>query len=374
MNRYHFITIYWLNMPENSKITSQNTPGKALIKSQYLFHAEKSVDTSEPGVSEAKKPRIDEKKKFRGQNKNRFKNHVNHTSDRGPKLCHVLVDVAEGIPLPLCTYPGCRNFHNVKEYLEKKPADLGEECQVFLALGHCPRGVTCRFATQHITEDGRNKINAKLYKPQEKPKSVLSKEVQNLLRKRQYDFTKANDIVADVLKKLGKEKEAAIEEADVSIDKDTDKTTETAVVKEGEAKLEENLETDEKVAVVNSPAPQLGASCDDPNNREKKKIDWQNKLYLSPLTTLGNLPFRRICKEWGADITCGEMAMATSILQGVPSEWALLRRHSSEDLFGVQLCGNNPHVLARCALIVEVSHVGSYLVDDATPKSNLGRG
>jgi tRNA-dihydrouridine synthase 3 len=75
----------------------------------------------------------------------------------------------------------------------------------------------------------------------------------------------------------------------------------------------------------------------------------------------GNLPFRRLCVELGAEITVGEMAVGRHLLRRRPSELALLRSHPGEPCFGPQLADRKPETLAEGARLAEAR--GARFVD-----------
>lgn len=295
------------------------------------------IDDSNPQDERANKSqKFDHGKKKdrkRGQNKHR----PVYKEDRTLHLCHSLIN---GTSSGKCTHLNCRYVHDLDKYLESKPKDIGNICPVYNVKGFCPRGVTCRFAKAHVDENGSN-IKADFYNPNAPPSTFngISTELQVKLRKRDYDFSKSKkclqeyDRIKNLLNKPQSEdftNQQLIETQDLS---------------------KENSNED----LVEKP---IGSVVDtETHGRDgpplKKNVDFFNKLVLSPLTTVGNLPFRRICKEFGADITCGEMACVVPLVKGLTQEWALTKRHESEDVFGVQLCGNNPQLIAQAAQLLQ---------------------
>lgn len=307
---------------------------------------------SEVNGDESKKAKTDEsnqqptrKNKSRGQNKARPKT---YRDDKQSKPCPSIMNLPSADELVPCQFNNCKFIHNPLDYLKSKPKDIGETCYVFNLRGQCPRGIACRFGSNHITEEGYNMVNKEKVKEwKDNTKNTLQSSVQIQLQKRKYDFSFAEKLVK-AMDTRNKNKNKLAIDAKVS-------TSDTLA----ETKIDDNSELPEDKPGKNldEQVAKSGVITDEDLikllPREKKTIDWKDKLYLSPLTTVGNLPFRRICKSYGADITCGEMALCESLLKGLKQEWALVKRHESEDIFGAQICGNNVYTISKVAQLLQ---------------------
>lgn len=280
----------------------------------------------------------DRRKKQRGQNTERSFGHF----DDAVRLCNSRAFSPEFSPRECNFGDRCRMSHDLRKYLEEGRREdletLGGKCPVFEAHGRCPSGWKCRFVKSHMREidheDGRKELvllgnsttdgaSEDTSKPaagedngtEDGPKAdakggdseeqrpgvynVVSMDTKIQLNRRRVDFTKADEYVSWL------NKEARINDAFNQRRKE---------------QADEGIE-------------ELRAQFVDPPSlpSEKRRLYFGPETpVLAPLTTQGNLPFRRLCVELGAQLTYSEMGMGMPLVQGTKADWTLMKAHESE--------------------------------------------
>eukprot|EP01053_Blabericola_migrator_P008406 Blabericola_migrator_1__8405@NODE_437_length_8486_cov_74_294215_g343_i0_p2_GENE_NODE_437_length_8486_cov_74_294215_g343_i0NODE_437_length_8486_cov_74_294215_g343_i0_p2_ORF_typecomplete_len638_score155_22Dus/PF01207_17/7_6e73Torus/PF16131_5/0_0019zfCCCH_4/PF18044_1/0_0085zfCCCH_4/PF18044_1/3_7e03zfCCCH/PF00642_24/0_011zfCCCH/PF00642_24/1_1e04zfCCCH/PF00642_24/4_7e03zfCCCH_3/PF15663_5/0_23SUZ/PF12752_7/0_24zf_CCCH_4/PF18345_1/0_45zfCCCH_2/PF14608_6/0_17zfCCCH_2/PF14608_6/3_1e02zfCCCH_2/PF14608_6/1 len=336
-------------------------PGFLVDKENYkpfILAANGSIPPAEPP---SKPEETRQPERLRGQNKKRKLNTLAAASERAKSLCHTF---ASG----LGCFRGdkCIFSHDLKGLREKlESEDLGRRALLQELYGPqctwvqrglpCPSGINCCVdPLGHTGTDGQNLHPA--------DQSVVTPEALQAAKRSHYSNL-VNEIVAG-MKQRGlhrrppKYKMPGTEDKvknPLTEDHDDDTETETEL-----GDTQGDVEAADTLGGADTPMKRepLGCVIEKERLSVEEKREAYNKMVkgktiLAPLTTVGNLPFRRLCVSLGCEVTVSEMILASSFACMKSCDLALTRRHSSEKCYGVQIAGGYPDQMLRAAEIVD---------------------
>ncbi|EAW07354.1 tRNA dihydrouridine synthase DUS3 [Aspergillus clavatus NRRL 1] len=365
---------------EEADAAPKRVKGIAPVKAEFIVQksarpqpveADNTVDADDAAEAASHQQRESEqkgKKKTSGQNKGR--DFGQHNDAKG--LCPSRAFSPEFSPKECKFGDRCRFEHDVRTYLkEHKRADLttfGGICPLWEAKGRCPYGYKCRFVGSHMTEretaDGRKELVLVEDETRKKAQPLVPHASEDGI----VNAVSMEDKVAVARRKIKTPRSDAyltwLDKTSKALEKNLhgrhfDDDAEGEVGADVKVSLE-----DVRAAYVEPPFLPS----------EKRRLYFGPETpALAPLTTQGNLPFRRLCTDLGAQFTYSEMAMGMSLIQGQKSEWALMKAHeteaipptissganivqgydNSQDLkFGAQIAANKPwHAIKATELL-----------------------
>ena len=360
---------------ENDQMADPTQPerqkGVAPIKKEFLIDVSKGDSSFPPAYDdEAEAAGKSELQPHAGRGGQKTKGGQNHNRHFGNsrdaiQLCKSRAHANELAPSTCSFGEKCKFEHDIRKYLKDgKREDLStfdSVCPVWQAKGKCGGGWSCRFAGSHSKEiEHEDGVIELVLVEKDRPETngttnaeveegvgvvnVISVGDKITLRKKKFPTPKSEQYLK-WLDQRPKEEKATVHDLD----------SDGMPISNG--KLDNRAQYRE---------PPFKPS-------EKRRIYYGPETpVLAPLTTQGNLPFRRLCVSLGAQVTWSEMAMGLPLLQGEKQEWALMKAHESElsppqytpksivqdydnskDLkFGAQIAANKPWLALKATEVL----------------------
>jgi len=78
-----------------------------------------------------------------------------------------------------------------------------------------------------------------------------------------------------------------------------------------------------------------------------------NPIFLAPMDDISDQPFRKICKEWGADVVVSEFISAEAIVRSVSRSLQKMKFDEEERPFGIQIYGSSIENMTKAAEIAQ---------------------